>query len=56
MVAQLKNDQLNIFEEINHEELRGNLGVKPMLNEEFYKNAKGELLPWEEPEYLKKYA
>ena len=47
--------QLNIFEQINYNESREKLKKKLFgKEEESYRNARGELLPWEEPEYLRK--
>ena len=41
-------NQLNIFQQINHKEMLKKLNAKPIVKEEPYRNAKGELLPWEE--------
>ena len=43
--------QLDIFTEIKKEEVREKLQGKKT---EPYRNLKGELLPWEEPEYISK--
>lgn len=47
-----KPNQLNIFQQINHKEILRKLNAKPVIKDEPYRNAKGELLPWEEPEYI----
>lgn len=46
--------QLNIFEQIHYEEQQEELKKNLFKAEESYRNGFGELLPWEEPEYLKK--
>ena len=45
--------QLNIFEQIRVDEVRVKLQkIENEKKSEPYRNLKGELLPWEEPEYL----